>query len=120
MSSTQSILELSRERYADENEDTLLQMSDAYFYSKYYMVGKKTDSDRIQHTLLFHRILNNCECPIVNFIENKLHGKLEECTGKKSAKKRVSKILRELKEHTGKDEQCCLEEAKVVWSISEW
>ena len=101
MSSTQSILELSRERYADENEDTLLQMSDAYFYSKYYMVGKKTDSDRIQHTLLFHRILNNCECPIVNFIENKLHGKLEE-KGIDTKNKKISKLREEYKEECDK------------------
>jgi hypothetical protein len=32
MNSTQSILELNRERYLQEAEQQLLQMSDAYFY----------------------------------------------------------------------------------------
>jgi len=86
MSAT-SILKLSRERYAEEVEDNLLQMVDSYFYHKYFMVGVKPERDRINHAMIFHRILCPQNCKMVNLIEKKINGQLREKTIKKQTKK---------------------------------
>lgn len=76
---TQSILELSRERYLQESEERLLQLSDAYFYKKKFLLGEGVDRDELRFTMQSHKMLCTEDCEMINFIKNKIAGKLESC-----------------------------------------
>ena len=90
--STQNLSELSRERYAEETEEKLLQMADAYFYQKHFLLGKTPDRDRIRHAMIFSNILCRQHCEILNYIQDKITGKLEFC-GKKPKSKKLNSLI---------------------------
>lgn len=77
--STQSILELNRERYLQESEERLLQLSDAYFYKKKFLLGEGVNRDELNFTMQSHRLLSTDDCEMITFIADKIAGKLEEC-----------------------------------------
>lgn len=87
--STQSINELSQNRYAIENQKSMFALSDAYFYKEYYMLGEGASFDKMYHSLLFNRILCEDNCEIVDYIKEKICGKLDEFGCTKSRKKKT-------------------------------
>lgn len=114
---TQSILELSIDRYAEEVEENLLQMSDAYFYHKHFMLGAKPERDRVRHAMLFHNILCPDNCHLKDYLQSKIEGRLEDLMGRPSPKERISEILRLAQQYL-KTEDCTLEEA--IESCCDW
>lgn len=76
--STQNILELNRERYLQESEERLLQLSDAYFYKRKFLLGNGVDRDELSFTMQSHRLLDTEDCEMINFISSKISGALEE------------------------------------------
>lgn len=72
--STQSIGTITRERYLQEAEESLLQMSDSYFYDKKFLLGKGVDRDMLNFTMQSHRYLCTDYCKFINFIQSNIEG----------------------------------------------
>ncbi len=121
MSSTQSILELNQQRYLEESEEALLLMSDLYFYKKKFLLGCGVDRDKMNFYMQQHRFLCTDICEVIEFIQCKIDGKLEEDTIKKAKK---STYLMDLIHKYAKDNCCTQEEAedacsRVCWNDGE-
>lgn len=115
--STQSILDLNREIYLDKAEKNLLQMSDAYFFKKRFLMGEGADEDKVDFYSQMYRLLCTDNCEMKDFIQNKIEGKLEECGIKPSPQQKMSEILMLAKQYL-ETQDCTLEEA--VSNCCEW
>ena len=116
--STQSIKELTRERYLQESEDRLLQLSDAYFYKKKFLLGEGVDRDELRFTMQSHRLLSTDNCEMMDFIADKIAGKLEECNYTV-----VNYDFEALMEQHTKEFKCSEQDtlnAQVYWEESKW
>jgi hypothetical protein len=118
MSSTQSILELNRERYLHEAEQELLQMSDAYFYKVNFLLGEGVDRDKMNFSLQAEQYLNTEECEMLQFISDKIEGKLEP-NKKKTSKRRLHELLEQFRNDFGCTDAEVLE-ACCNWETLEW
>ncbi len=122
--STQSINTITRERYLQESEDSLIRMSDAYYYKNKFLVGEGIDRDKLNFTMQNHRYLTNEDCRTTSIIQDKIEGKLEDINKKPSTKQKVSEILKLVNQHL-KTNECSIDEAieccdSNVWSEIEW
>lgn len=115
--STQSLNTITRERYRQEAEESLLRMSDAYFYKKKFMLGEGVDRDKLNFTMQNHRFLCTEDCKMINLIQDKIEGKLQEIGKKKTTKQRVSEILKLVNQHM-KTNDCEIDEA--VENCCDW
>src|SRR3990170_6811230 len=97
--STESLRTVTRERYLQEAEESLLIMSDAYFYKKKFLLGEGVDRDKLNFTMQNHRFLCTEDCKMINLIQDKIEGKLEEVCKKPATKQKVSELLRLVNEH---------------------
>jgi len=119
--STQSILELDQERYRQEAEKSLLQMSDAYFFKKKFLLGEGVDRDRLNHTIQSHRYLCIDNCEMTNFIADKIAGRLETEVRAHGAKNRFKEAMRLVQQYLETQDDasqaasdCC------NWAEAEW
>jgi hypothetical protein len=122
--STQSINTITRERYLKDAEESLIQMSDAYYYKTKFLVGEGVDRDKLNFTMQNHRYLTIEDCRITNLIQDKIEGKLEDINKKPSTKQKVSEILKLVNQHL-KANECDIDEAieccdTNVWNEVEW
>ena len=115
--STQSILEISRERYREEAEETLLQFSDKYFYDKHFKLGCGIDRDKILHYMIIDRSLCTNNCELINYVEDKIAGRLED-TVRKSRQTRLQELIQKLAKQNKQIEDEI--EQKVFWSDTQW
>lgn len=118
MSSTQNILELNRERYLQESEDRLLQLSDAYFYKKKFLLGDGVDRDELRFTMQSHRLLNTEDCEMINFISSKIAGELEK-EGHKIVDYDFESIMEQHTKTFNLTEQETIQEC-CAWTEIEW
>lgn len=116
--SVQSILEISRERYLQEAEERLLQMSDAYFFKKKFLLGDGVDRDKLNHTMQNHRFLCTDNCEMIKFIKDKIEGNLEPAK-RKTGVKRLQDLLQQIKHEFNCTDQEALEQV-MHWQEVEW
>lgn len=121
--STQSINTITRERYQQEAEESLLRMSDLYYYKSKFLIGEGVDRDRLNFTMQNHRYLCTEECKMINLIQDKIEGKLEDINKKPTTKQKVSEILKLVNQHL-KTNDCSIDEAieccDFNWSETSW
>lgn len=77
--STKSIDTVTRESYLKKAEESLLRMSDAYFYKKKFLIGDGIDEDKQSFYMHSHRYLATDSCEMAQFIKDKIYGNLEDC-----------------------------------------
>lgn len=118
MSSTQSILELNRERYLEDAERQLLVMSDAYFLKEKFLLGEGVDRDKMTFALQAQSYLCTDECEMLQFIADKIEGKLEP-NKKKSRKRKLQELLEQFRNDFGCTDEEVLE-AACHWEAMEW
>jgi hypothetical protein len=118
MSSTQSILELNRERYLKEADQQLLEMSETYFYKTHFLLGEGIDRDKMNFSLQAQRYLSIEEPEMLQFIADKIEGKLEP-NNKKTSKRRLHELLEQFRNDFGCTDQEVLE-ACCNWETLEW
>lgn len=82
--SSKSILVLNKNTYIQKNEHRLLKMSDAYFFSKHFLLGEGVDRDEMIFSTIFDAFLCERNCEINNLINDKIAGKLEPKRKKKN------------------------------------
>jgi hypothetical protein len=121
--STQSINIITRERYLQESEDSLIRMSDAYYYKNKFLVGEGIDRDKLNFTMQNNRYLCTEDCRVTNLIQDKIEGKIEDISKKPSKKQRVSEILKLVNQHL-KENNCEIDEAieccDFNWEEAQW
>jgi hypothetical protein len=118
---TQSILVKNEKSYAKDFEHKLLKYSDDFFIKKNFLMGNGVDIDKLRHAMVFNRLLSAPSCKLIDFINDKISGKLDEVT-KTKRKKRVltesllSILREEIKDHTDSEilNDCC------GWDSVEW
>ena len=111
--STQSINEITQDRYRGEAEDKLLHYSDLYFYERHFKVGQGIDRDKVRHYMFIERALCEDSCELAHYIKKKIEGKLED-----SPKKTKKENLQELIQKLVKEQNC--NETQAVEQIMQW
>ena len=76
--STQSIKEISLGRYGYEAEQNLKRYSDLIFAKKHFKIGEEVDRDKLLHYMFIDRITCENNCELINYINNKKQGLLED------------------------------------------
>lgn len=120
--STQSIFELSRERYLEDRERQMLKMSDSYFLKTNFLLGEREDRDKQTFIMQSYRYLCTDICEMTKFIQDKLEGKLikEDYIIEKG--KSIADILIQAQKYINK-QGCTLDEAVsdcCSWGAAEW
>ena len=119
--STQSIFELSRERYLEDRERQMLKMSDSYFLKTNFLLGEREDRDKQTFIMQSYRYLCTDVCEMTKFIQNKLEGKMEEAPIIRERRTIIDTLL--AAERYIKDQGCTLEEAInecCTWEAVQW
>jgi len=117
--SAQNILYLNREVYLEKAEKNLLQMSDAYFFDKHFKIGEGVNEDKMSFYYKMHRLLCTDDCEMIEFIQDKIEGKLEESCGiKRKPKQTISEVMKIAEEHF--EDKCCEVISDCGWNLKEW
>jgi hypothetical protein len=114
MAGQENYLYLTQENYFDKSESDLIQGADLYYLNKKFGVGNDVDKDRIRHAQLFYNILCTDECELIEWVNKKINGDLEDIKYKSPIKN-----FRIYDEPYGQDDsnkitECC------DWSSLEW
>lgn len=93
--------------------------SDMIMYDD-YMVGCGVSDLEMEHALIMQEILCTNNCDLVEYIKDRIWGKIhpeQKCRDKNSS---LDKLLRHLKKHqqTEDDNECL--ESVVFWTEAEW
>ena len=115
--STQSINEITQDRYRGEAEDKLLHYSDLYFYERHFKVGQGIDRDKVSHYMIIDRSLCTNNCELINYVEDKISGRLED-TVRKSRQTRLQELIQKLTKQNKQIEDEI--EQKFFWSDTQW
>ena len=118
---TQSILEISREKYLTDREAQMKQMSESYFLNTNFLLGKREDRDKQTFIMQSYRYLCTDICEMTRFIQNKLEGKMEEAPIVRERRTIIDTLL--AAERYIKDQNCTLEEAInecCTWEAVQW
>ena len=116
--STYSLNILDSEKYQKEFEDNIIYSFEQYIYKEHFRLGNGIENeDELKHNLILSRILCEDNCEIVNYIQDKLEGKLEI-----SPKKKKRKKLSELLNLCSEQDNCTNEEviASCYWKNSNY
>lgn len=116
--STYSLELLDSDKYLEEFEENILNSFDAFYKREYFRIGDGVeDINRLKHDLVFYRILQEDNCDIVNYIQDKIEGKLENCN-KKKKRKRISESLEDFQRENNCEQNEALQE--IFWTNVEW
>lgn len=97
---------LNREIYLEEFEDLIIYNFDNYFMREHFKVGKGIeDTEELEHALLFQRILCTDNCTILNYVKDKIEGKLEKNTKSRKKNKKLGQLIKDMQQ-----EDNCTEE----------
>lgn len=106
---------LNREKYLEEFEDLILYNFDNFFMREHFKVGDGIeDNEELEHALLFHRILCTDNCTILNYVRDKIEGKLEH----KSKRKKLGELIKILGQQEDTTEEDAL--AFMHWESISW
>lgn len=94
--SSQSIRLQSQQRIQQEVEENLFYDFENYFLNKNFKIGGVADRAEANHNYYLYKLLCTDNCEIVNYIQDKIDGKLE-CKNKPK-KKKLSNYLKNLRE----------------------
>lgn len=75
--SSKNILILNKEAYIQKNEQRLLKLSDAYFFSKHFLIGEGVNRDEVIFSTIFNSFLYEKNCELNILINKKINGELE-------------------------------------------
>lgn len=81
--SSKNILTLSKDTYVQKNEQRLLKLSDAYYFSKHFLLGEGVNRDEMIFSTIFYTFLCEKNCELNKLINDKIAGKLEPKRKKK-------------------------------------
>lgn len=110
--STQSINNLSLERYSQEAHEILVYNFEQYFYSKNFRLTSGADIKEMTYYRHLQELLCNNNCQVYNDLYDKIAGKLKNCPKKK---KSISHLIKQMRE-----EQNISIDTKNYWEISLW
>lgn len=82
--SSKNIFTLSKQTYIDKNEKRLLNLSDAYFFQKHFLLGEGVDRDEMIFSTIMSSFLCESNCELNKLINDKIAGKLEPKRKKKN------------------------------------
>lgn len=84
--STYNLNTLNRNRFFEEAEQTLMDSFKKNYFYKHYKIGDgKEDLDKIEHAINMRRIMCSSNCEIINYIQDKIEGKLIGTKKKKNS-----------------------------------
>ena len=77
--STKNIKYTTRESYLHKSEEMLMLLSDQYFNKKRFLLGEGADKDKVTFYLQMNNSLCTKNCELINFIQDKIEGRLLKC-----------------------------------------
>ena len=116
--STYSLNILDSKKYQKEIEESIIYSFEQYIYKEHFRLGNGIENENeLKHNLILSRILCEDNCEIVNYIQDKLEGKLE-IPPKKKKRKKLSELLNLCSEQ----DNCTNEEVvqKIFWTDVSW
>lgn len=97
--STKNIKYVDRDSYLEKSESMLLSLSDAYFNKKRFLLGEGADKDKVIFYLQMNKSLCTKNCEMIEFIQDKIDGKLQDCGVKIKKLQTFSNYLEAIVEH---------------------
>ena len=75
--SQQQINRISAKKYLEKANNTLLRESDLYYLEKHFKLSTKYNKDKFLYAQLYQEILCTDDCEILNWVDKKVRGALE-------------------------------------------
>ena len=102
-------------RPIDQIKDCLLNSFEQYFYNKNFRIGETANMEEMTYNRRIKNILCSDDCEVVNYMQDKLDGKL--CAENKPKRRKLCEYL-----------ECCEsqgdidldKELKVYWTRNTW
>jgi hypothetical protein len=120
--SAYSLQLLSAKKYFKEFEEKLKCDAESYFFDLHYKVGGGIKNfQETLHNVTMNRILSTDNCTILNYVQDKIDGKLEEC-GIEKCNRTFNESLQLYKNNMCGQDKCdneCLESA-CEWHTIQW
>ena len=82
--SSKNILTLTKQTYIEKNEQRLLRLSDARYFSEHFLLGEGVNRDEMIFSTIMSSFLCESNCELNNLIKDKIAGKLEPKRKKKN------------------------------------
>ena len=76
--SQQQINRLSAEKYLEKAQETLKKQADLYYLEEHFRIESKYNRLKFIHAQLYRDILCTDNCEILNWVDKKLRGALED------------------------------------------
>jgi hypothetical protein len=76
---SQSILIKNQENYFNEFQNKLLEYSNTYYINSHFLVGNKINRDKLNHIIIFNRLLGSTSCTMIDFIKIKIAENFKSC-----------------------------------------
>lgn len=83
MPGQESIQTISIQTYKDSSKEFLLRSGEQYFIKRKFGIGEDVNKDKLRHYQLISNILDTKEVELVNWIIDKINGKLDNKNAKK-------------------------------------
>jgi hypothetical protein len=75
---------LTQQKYLDKYENNILREFDDYWFENYLRVGSGIkDVKQLKHSLRLANVLDTENCTLINYIQDKIDGHLEDCGSKR-------------------------------------
>ena len=98
--STQSILLKDKAHYAKEFEKQILWNADRYYMHRFYRLGEDMNFNEAMYYSKMGSFICTKNCELIDWIKNKLEGKLENC-GKKTKEKSIYDLIKMIPQNGG-------------------
>jgi|TARA_R110000782_G_scaffold267592_1_gene363176 hypothetical protein len=110
--SSQSISLNYKSKHVQDTREILIYNFEQYFYEKHFKLGKGADLEEMNYYRELKKILCNDNCEIVNYINSKLNGELQQ-----EEDIEISLLSNNLKSYNSKTE---VTNNKTFWEIKSW
>lgn len=92
--STQSIVINNLENKQDYFERRLLDLGDNLMMNKRFMIGEAVDRGEINFVKSFYKLLCTNNCELIDYVNKKIRGKLQECDVIIDKKPKISDLFK--------------------------
>lgn len=112
-----NIENLTIEKYVKDYEEVMLYNFDKFYVHKHFRIGEGICSDKeLKHAFILHRTLSKDSCEVLEYVKDKIAGKLEKSVKTKKNKE----LLDSLRALSAETEEVTYVDTRNYWSNVYW
>ena len=111
------ILEINKDSLFEKFSNTLLKQADLLYLKEKFAIQSEYNQSKAFHAYLMQEVLCTNNCELINYVEDKIAGRLED-TVRKSRQTRLQELIQKLAKQNKQIEDEI--EQKVFWSDTQW